>query len=386
MASERLASAGAVQYNEIENIRGASPRQSRLGAVSMHVVECPHCHRQFRVPEAVTSARMKCSRCGQSFVGSSTEMPGAEAVPAKQRPPVGPARSSAAGPAMLVICCVAAAGIVVLAVVFYWIRTHPVIVVKREHTGKVMSKDRMPRREAEREMERLRRAGAGHVRPAAEGPPDRLPPLLPAATRPAGAQPPAEVVGDLKLMVGAPALVEAGAVGERKFACGTILSKYDVALRQVSVTAYVDGRRGSSRYYPYVPAGGTVRYCVPLEGQDLDAERVRIVALAERVKSDLVVWAIPAEQIKRAVEAGDVAAWTGRIRNPGAVPLRDIKIILDYYDDEGIWGGRADGKMEDRTTLGIRRSGFFRVTTRELNAREPITSSIVVARAVAQKF
>ncbi|KKL45987.1 hypothetical protein LCGC14_2350110, partial [marine sediment metagenome] len=38
----------------------------------MHVVECPHCHRKFKVAKPVANARMKCSRCGEAFVGAST--------------------------------------------------------------------------------------------------------------------------------------------------------------------------------------------------------------------------------------------------------------------------------------------------------------------------
>ena len=39
----------------------------------MHTVQCPHCHRTFRIAKAVVNARMKCSGCGESFVGSSVE-------------------------------------------------------------------------------------------------------------------------------------------------------------------------------------------------------------------------------------------------------------------------------------------------------------------------
>ena len=37
----------------------------------MHMVECPHCHRKFKVPSPVTDRRMRCGRCGEEFTGSS---------------------------------------------------------------------------------------------------------------------------------------------------------------------------------------------------------------------------------------------------------------------------------------------------------------------------
>lgn len=355
----------------------------------MHVVECPSCRRTFRVAQAVTGVRMKCSRCGQSFVGSSTEAPDAaqasSASAAHPRPAVRPRPRSNSGPLMLVICCVAAAGIVVLAAVFYWIRTHPTVVQKDERTGEVVGKGRVSRRQAEREIGR---------RPGPGGEDDRLTPGVPPDRRPGtdlvpGSHPapgPGEPAGDPKLEAGQPALVEAGAVGERTFACGQILSKYEAALRQVSVTAYVDGRRGPSWYCPYVPPRGRVRYCVEVQGKDLSADRVRIVAAAQPLRAGLVVWEIPPADVRRAAVTGEVAAWTGTVRNPASLPLKDIRIILDYYDDEGIWGGRAEGRLEDRTTLGVGKSGFFRVSTGELHALEQATSSIVVARAVAEQL
>ena len=59
----------------------ASPRDLPYNAAvaiflevdTMHRIECPNCHKWLRLPRQVHNARLKCSRCGHIFVGSSRD-------------------------------------------------------------------------------------------------------------------------------------------------------------------------------------------------------------------------------------------------------------------------------------------------------------------------
>ncbi|KPK79931.1 MAG: hypothetical protein AMJ81_12610 [Phycisphaerae bacterium SM23_33] len=279
---------------------------------------------------------------------------------------------------MLVITCVGVAGITVLLAALYWIRTHPTFVEKgpegtRSLPGRPL--DQRPGGTAEGSS-----GGPGGAVTA--GRPGEA---VPAASRPIS--PAEEPQGDPKLLVSAPKLRDAGAVGEMRFVCGSVLSKYTVSLGEVSVTAYVDGLRGPSASYPFIRPGGTILYCLPLYVEDMDESRLKIVAEARQARPGLVVWDIPIQEIRRAGDAAsERTVWTGKVRNRADFPVKNIRVVLDYYDDEGVWGGRAEGRLEDRTTLEPGSSGFFRVTTGELSALEVTTSRVLVARAVAEKL
>ena len=342
----------------------------------MHVVECPHCRRKFRVPGAVTDARMKCSRCGHAFVGSSVAAP-SEAGPSVAAPPrrpgpvVRPVRRSASGPVMLAVCIVAGAAIIAMLLAFWWSRTHPTYVVRKP--GGEISRPR----------------GTGGEPPDRPGDVTLRPgqPLPGEPTLPTGPDSrPAEAASDPKLSVSPATVVSAGAVGELNFACGRVSSDYAEPLRQLWVTAYVARRKDATRFYPYIPPRGSIRYSIPLQGSP-PAESVRVTALCCPAGAGTVVWEIPLVEIKRqSSRTGDKTTWVGRTRNPAAFPVRDIRVVLDYYDSEGIWGGRAEGELVDQVTLGVGKSGAFRVTSGEVNALNEVTSSIVLARAVAEKY
>jgi len=362
----------------------------------MHMVECPHCHRKFKVPKAVSGVRMKCSACGASFVGSSTELPepaqrSFEAAAAPAAPaPARPVRRSA-GPIPLVVCILGVVGIAVLVAVFVWIRTHPTVVTAKldRKTGAVIEqgRQRLPEAEAER---RVREAAAlARQRrlvqkaqvpsrvpsPAGErvGDPAGLVERTPGAVGPASAPAPPGPVpsarrGDPKLQVGSPALVSAGAVGvDYRVACGTVQSLYDVPLARVTVAAYVDGKQVRTQDYLYVPPRGTARYSLLLPA-GVDDSNLRLSATCVRAGRGVVVWEVPQEEVARGAALDGSTVWSGRVRNRAGVPLRDVVIYIDFYDRDGIWCGAVQGGLEGGKVLGVGKSGFFRVKTGEPKA------------------
>ncbi len=375
----------------------------------MHVVECPHCHRKFKVPRAVSAARMKCSACGASFVGSSEQLPDPVQAPreAPAAPPAVPRpMPRRPGPIPLVVCIVGLVGIVVLVVAFVWVRTHPTVVTAKldRKTGIVIEqgRERLTEKEAQR---RIRQSAAlarqkrmvqkGQLRPQAAGPgvgaPGDPAGMLERMSRPAGpANSPASPrtpstagKGDPMLQVGIPALVSAGAVGDDyRIACGSVLSLYDEPLARVTVAAYVDGERVQARDYPYVPPRGTVRYSLPLPA-GVDSSRLKLLATCVRAGPGTVIWEVPQAEVSRKPELDGSTTWSGRARNRADVPLKDVVIYIDFYDRDGVWGGAAQGRLEGAEVLGVGKSGFFRVKTTDLKAA---TAEIWSVRVVGVKY
>jgi len=362
----------------------------------MHVVTCPKCQRKFKVPKLVTGVRMKCSACGQSFVGSSTEVAGSgsgpiplgpaavEAGPSRpQTARPAPVRSSSAGPVALIVCCVGAVGIIAMLVALVWIRRNPREIIRDAKTGQVISnrrttiddaKRRAAELEAVRQKTRQMRQGQRGLPPAGpsgQGDPAGLvdsPPPGP-GPGPSLAPAPAPVRGDPKLVVSTPALISAGAVGSNsQIACGRVRSHYSVGLATVRVSAYIGGQDVQRQDFYYIPAGGEIRYSLTLPPGQVDTSGLTVIATARAAGSETLVWEVSPDQVQRTDLPDGSTAWKGRTRNRAGVPVTDVRIYLDYYDSDGVWGGHETGQLDAGVTLGKGKVGFFTITSKSLKA------------------
>lgn len=340
----------------------------------MHIVECPHCRRKFKVPSPVADKRMKCGRCGQLFVGSSVDSPepAVQAAPAPtadgsafEQTPERPKRSNTST-LLLVGCFVGVAGTILLGVLAYYKLTHPRVILKSE-TGQVKLDETMPMRRARRVM--------------APGRSDGQQPASP--LEPAGQATAQHVESDPKLSV-TQTMVSAGAVGDITYVCGRAVSAYEVALQSITFTVYVDGRRGPARRYAYVPAGGSIDYSICLGSERLDDARVKVVAACKPAGEDLVIWSIPPREVMRsAVLADGGVVWTGVTRNPSTVSVQNVKIYCDYFADDGVQAGSAIGALVQPDKIGRGKSAAFRIVSSDLGAE---AASRLVARVVANKY
>ena len=350
----------------------------------MHMVECPGCHRHFKVPSPVHEAAMRCSRCGNSFVGSSVEVadaagpPPAAPSPAAAAPPVpgprlAPVRSPSSSPTSVLMVVISFFGIVaVIALV-------AVAVVKMtQDRGSGGGSEARPARPASR---RGRRAGAGLDRTVPDS--RRKPPVAEATSRAAPGAAPGPG-GDPKLVAGQPHILRSGPGRSTYHACGSLSCRYDKPLRSVTVRAEVDGVSGEPVTYEYVAPNSVIRYSVPLPGGKVAEARVKIVAVGVPAGAGTIAWPIDPADVGKAQWLPDgKVVWRGRTRNPLSTPAKKVIIYCDFFFAEGLQVGSAVGKVTGSGIVGAGRYAYFRVVSEDASLAN---CEIRVARAVGQEY
>ncbi len=376
----------------------------------MHVVECPGCQRKFKVPAPLRETRMRCSQCGQQFVASSMEVLDAPPPSAPSAPPVrGPApiRAQRIAPTpgghpttrlfMMVATIVGIVGLLALGGGFCFARSRVKITFVDEYGRKVTRSvsnaeyNRIVKdREARQAEERSRRLGLSD-RPS---PPDERPaPYEPDEGNNVRTFPPDEpttppvtppVPADPKLVAGRPRIIPAGIGSSSFLACGTLHNQHKRARRSVTVTAYDGNLAGQAMTYEYVPAGATIRYCVPAPGDKPDPATIRIVVTSgPEVPADTLVWMIDPTRIGEATLEDETFVWAGQTRNSTSTPAKNVKIHCDFFFADGTYAGTATGQVTDEGTVGAGRIGYFRLSSENSSLQ---SCAILVARAVGQKY
>ena len=329
----------------------------------MLVVECPSCHRRFKVPAPMRDAAMRCSRCGNSFVGSSVEAPEAPS----QGPRLSAVRPPGSSPTTVTMAVVSFFGIVaVIALV--------AVLVMRLRDGSGGTGPAV--RSATRATRQPRRGGAGlrGTVPDAAGTPPASAPTGPAA--PASS-------GDPKLIPGQPFILSSGPGRSTYHACGSLSVRHDKPLRSVTVTAAVDGVSGEPVTYDYVAPNSVIRYSVPLPGEKVAETRVKIVAVGVPAGAGTIAWPIEPIDVRKAQPLPDgKIVWSGSTRNPLATPAKKVMIYCDFFFSEGIQAGSAVGKVTGNGTVGAGKDGDFRVVSEDASLAN---CEVCVARAVGQE-
>ncbi|HUU23001.1 MAG TPA: hypothetical protein VM389_10755 [Phycisphaerae bacterium] len=352
----------------------------------MHVVQCPHCQRKFRVGRAVYDARMKCSGCGEGFTGSSTELveapPGAAppAPWATAQPRAGVPSRGAYGPVVIIICCVALAGVLVLLLVFWWVRNNPKIVVT-DAEGVPVPAARDPGTARRLPGGSGRRTSPPGTIPDPAGLVDDIPPdQTPAPHEPAA---PPEPAGDPNLPVGEPVFASASTGGTERFACGQVRSRYAAALASVTVEARAGGQVLDSQTFSYLPAGASVRYSLRVPASVGPGDLKVLARKGEEADGDLIIWDVPQDNLSPDKRDDGTIVWTGRTRNPTGTPVKDVKVYLDFYAGDGVHGGSAQGGLRSGETIGANETGSIQVTSDALAAPD---AQVWVTRVVARKY
>jgi len=345
----------------------------------MHVVECPSCHRRFKVPSPMREAAMRCNRCGNSFVGSSVEAPDAplQAPDAPLQAPATPA-PPAQGPRLPAVRPVGSSPTtVMMAVVSFFglvgvIALVAVLVVRlRDDSGGTGPASRSAIRAARRPRP-PRRGGArldGRRTPPASAP-----------TRPAA---PASI-GDPKLIPGRPVILSSGPGRGGYHACGSLSVQHDKPLRSVTVRAEVDGVSGEPVIYDYVAPNSVILYSVPLPGKKVAETRVNIVAVGVPAGEGTIAWTIDPTDVGKAEPQPDgEVVWRGSTQNPLATPAKKVMIYCDFFFSEGIQAGSAVGKVTGNGIVGAGKHGYFRVVSEDASLAN---CEVCVARAVGQEY
>ena len=352
----------------------------------MYIVECPNCHRRFKVAQAFENKRMQCSQCKLSFVGTTVLMNEAPGAPppaqAPQPEPVGRRRKSQyTGVIMLVGCIfglVAVIAMVIAAVYFYG---NPGATY-RDAEGNSITK-------AEYEAGRRARPSQAPPTPTPTPPPaGQTPEPVIGVKQPPKPAPPKAIVPtqDPKLIIHPPKYVREGVGIGGYQACGTLTNRYPVALRNVTVRAYAGRYVGRDVTYDYVPAGAVIHYSVPVPSNNPEKEQVAVRAVAgEKLGGNVLVWTIDPMSVGEAAmdDTGQIV-WTGRIRNSTSTPAKNVTIYCDFFDKKsGLYGGSATGKLVYGKTMGAGLREEFRMVS---GKPKLLGYQLLVVRAVGEKY
>lgn len=315
---------------------------------------------------------MRCSRCGNSFVGSSVEEAG-ETAP--QMPPPGArgprlsARRQPAGSNPTVMMAVLSffgivAVIALVAVLVVRLRS------ESADTGPAARSATSAPGRTPRALDQPRSMAPEDSRTAQEPAPEE-----PAAI-PSG--------GDPKLVPGRPFVLSSGPGRSTYHACGSLAIRYDKPLRTVTVEAEVDGVRGEPVTYEGVAPNSSIRYSVPLPGEKVAEAQVKIIAVGAPAAAGTIGWPIAPTDVSRGETLPDgKVVWSGSTRNPLSTPAKEVMIYCDFFFAEGIQAGSAVGKVTGNGIVGAGKKGYFRVVSEDASLAN---CEVCVARAVGQEY
>ncbi len=355
----------------------------------MYVLECPHCHARLKASKPMVNARVKCSKCGEVFIGSTIEQ-----VSKPKRPAPAAERIELARPAYkrkysprvilaLVGLSVGVAGAFGLGAWGIYLAYHPKVIVRERQTGKVIESKRLSQEEAEEKVKEVLSApqqyqGAEPV-PVRGRPVDRK---VPGKDESSATHKPSIPLGDEKIR-SSWSIVYAD-ISNRYYICGMLASSYSTALAEATVTAYIDATVGPSKTYPFVPPEGEIRFCLPLGQKKVDQGEVKIVVRGKPADKETVVLSIDSDEMERDTE-GTKVIWTGTLRNTSGVPVKDVRVYCNFFDDDGIEvsGGTRVGKVTTGRTIGIGKVADFRV---ELDVVGAEVYKTIVARAAGKRY
>jgi hypothetical protein len=368
----------------------------------MYVVQCPKCHATLRLAQPVENRKIRCSKCGVAFVGS-TQVIGESAASGSSGPsleaaamgrqharrPVRRHVKSATPNWAVPVAIAALVGIVVVALVLGHYAGTVVVEVPDGAGGFVqmrVSKEEAARIQREREEMQKKVTAAGPVaRSPAESPqpaprprpaeleapqnPDQQPrPITPVS--------PEVAIRDAKTLPGSDEAVDVsldrmvyGMDATIGHMVGTIHNTEDKPLEQVSVEVVVRDSAGRERTLQgqvrHVAGNSLLPISFPYRG--IDPEQVASVSMRATTTAmgrDMVIEPV-AEEFTSFEVAGQLVRVKGRVvRGRNARSLRNVKVVGDFYRDDGVWIGRGETALDGRSGLGAGDVGFF---TLEMN-------------------
>ncbi len=385
----------------------------------MHVVECPNCNAKFKVSRPRVDAKLKCSACGQAFVGSSKVLPdtvGTTPTPTTPaaRPAEVPVRAQPlsaseqlAGaveqmqeiepdavrvhhnvslrpkgkPWMIVVVSAAMVCIAAGLIAAGYLVTHKAVEdasgnrrwVTNEEAARINKERATPKASDVVDSVPADSAGGGGSGPG-PGPGDVAggvtdlpkPPPIVKAERPAS---------DAGMNTSEPG-VYSGYGGE-VFVHGT--ARNDLRGGMVDMVVHCrligsDGqaiRRGDKKVsFKSIPAEMVIPYSFDYSdhsAKELDGMAPYVWVTATHAPKAFAWRVDTSEMLTEAKSADPTAKWTGTVRNPHSREVRDVKVLCDFYQDEDGWMrhvGSAGpvGLTDQQTRISPSRTGRFEIT------------------------
>jgi predicted Zn finger-like uncharacterized protein len=351
----------------------------------MHLIQCPHCQKKFKVSAPLSNAKLKCSACGQSFVGSSVSAP--DAPPAGGRRPAAPGAAqpgAAPQPAQLMyrrggmsarakaaMVLVGLVAIICMIAAAVYVQMYPEVDYL-DHNTKQHIKQRMSREEfaqlqvrikKEEETEAAKIAAAAHPTrsrpaPGATGAPGETTTTGPVVFAP----PPPQ---DPKLVPNNPVIDRPMSNRAYVFITGSVKNKYDKTLGELKLEGYFRGEIVVTKVFKYVPPDGLVKFGVAIPvntEEEIGEKEVDIRFTGTPTNEDVVVLDVP--DLGKGTDEGDFAVWAGRVHNTTGSPLTDVRIFCELFNNKL----QADTTVEDAVLVGdtkLGKEGAVKIRTKD---------------------
>ncbi len=320
----------------------------------------------------------RCTQCGQLLpsVPASTASSHQSGAQHGQRsvsafvPAMGP-RPSPLTPKLLPLLAMAGVLILVGGLVSFaiWRAGHPTVVVVNRDTNEVVLDQAMPRQQAEKLAETAK------IREIQD-----VPLQLPKVT----VTPPKSEFKTVKEIDITAKVLAGAAAGDLSYVNGTFTNHAGKGLKSVTLTVYVDGKTGPQATYELIPSDCTLPYSIslPMAPESAKKADIRVGAAFALADDRLVIWLAEADLFSRRV-SGESVSWSGQVRNPSNWPLRNVRAICDFFQDDGSQGGSVQGGLADAGTLASQGKGRLVMTTNQVSAQAAVT---FVIRAAGEKY
>ena len=350
----------------------------------MHILRCPYCNMKFKAAKPLVNVRVKCPKCGKVFTGSTVEQASkTDHTTAVDRPveltmPIAKRGYSPKVILAMIGLFVGVAGALGLGAWGIYLASHPKVIIKSE-SGEVIESKRVSKEEAEERIKEI----LSPVESVARKPRATLQPARTTGARPSATIKKSPIPATDKKLKTQWAIVYSD-IAEKYYLCGVLRSSYSKPLVNVWLTAYINGAVGPSRSYPFVPPEGEIRFCLPLGEQQVNPDDVKVVARCKPANKDTIVWSVDTDQMEWGKE-GTKVIWMGTVRNTTSMPVKDVRIYCNFFDDDGIEapGGARIGRITTGRTIGIGKIADFQV---ELDTVGAEVYKTIVARAVGRRY
>jgi hypothetical protein len=358
---------------------------------AMHRIECPSCHQWLRLPRQVHNARLKCSRCGHIFVGSSRDdipRPEPRETPVEvqeQTPsevtadfdaPVVLDAPAAAAPAAgvsspqpvrivmaprprkstlpAVITIVAGALLIVVLALLVYGATHKHVILK-DVGGRVILDQWLANEEAARVKEEHekkpaeKKSGGGALGIGDTVSKTSETPLAGGGSvSEGGLVGAAQVTGDTQFALENMRIIPDD-VGEGGMYCGVVWSKHDTVVEKAMLTLKVGQTNLTPVTLQWLAPGGRVPFTAPFSSLDaqqrMQAPRGAFSGVV--IRKDLDGWDIPpGEPSDNVSDDKTTITITGIATNLASGSIRGARMHADFLTDQGVVQGSVLGELK----------------------------------------
>jgi hypothetical protein len=373
----------------------------------MYGVQCPKCQSILKTQRELSNVKLKCSRCGNVFSGSTAPLD----APAPARPPEPPRSKPAArpvsfaprkrSPVPLIVVSICGLGALLALVLIIYNTTHTKITdqygnvlavgsksdaqkleeqeKERKQAAEKAAADERAQREAQRQAAKA--AATPGPAPAAPDVPGAAAKTPAAATTAPAAAPVPKLAADKSLVVMTGTTI-ASDTGDGGFIIGTLHNTNEYTMKTVKVTVRLFDQAGKVRQSPsvtldYIPPKGVVPFAVQYYVGEDDFKEMDVAATGEKDETK-TGWMIDATSCTMRRE-GDFIVLTGRTSNPMGVRVNNAKIYCDFYSGDGIYAGAASppGKLTgDSPNIGVSQASDFEVRFNAAGAKRVLPDSV----------